>query len=706
MLRLSGRRLPVLLQTEAAECGLACLAMVSSYHGYRTDVGELRRRHSLSLKGATLAHLITIASSLGFTSRPLRLELDELRQLKCPAILHWDLNHFVVFKAVRGNKAVIHDPARGRKTLTLDEVSRHFTGVALELAPSHGFQRKAAPPIPAIWSLLGSWQGMLGVFTQILIFSLALEAFAILSPFFTQLIVDQVLVNEDQGLLTVLGIGFGLLAIINVAVGAFRGWVVAYLGSHVSFHSAGALMRHLVGLPLDFFSKRHVGDVVSRFNSLNTIQQTLTSGLIETMVDGVMVVFTLGVMLFYSIPLTLLVLGLIAGYGLLRFAAYRPLHTATEEQIVQTAKQQTNFLETVRGMQSIKVAGCELERHTQYQNLLADTINTTFTVSKLNIAFTTANGLLFGLGTIAVIWWGASEVMAGALSIGMLLAFISYASQSTGKAGALIEKGIAFRMLRLHAERVGDIVFTEPEVSAPLPRLGDTPIQGRIEIENLAYRYGDLEPHVLKDVRCCIEPGESVAIIGPSGCGKTTLVKLLLGLMRPTEGFIRIDGLDIQSLGLQEYRRHVGAVMQDDQLFAGTLADNISFFDPQADQAWIETCAKLAAIHDDILAMPMAYNTLIGDMGTVLSGGQKQRVVLARAVYRRPRILFLDEATSHLDVNRERLVNNAISQLNITRIIIAHRHETISSADRIIRLGTKDLEVFTSADKVSLRISP
>jgi ATP-binding cassette, subfamily B, bacterial CvaB/MchF/RaxB len=687
MLRLSGRYLPVLLQTEAAECGLACLAMISSYHGYRTDVGELRRRYSLSLKGATLAHLITIADGLKFTSRPLRLELDELLQLKCPAILHWDLNHFVVLKAVRSGKVVIHDPARGRMILTLEEVSPHFTGIALELAPNHGFQRKVAPPIPAIWSLLGGWQGMLGVFAQILVFSLALEAFAIISPFFTQLVVDQVLVNDDQSLLEVLGIGFGILAITNVLVTAFRGWTVAYLGSHVNFHSTGALMRHLVDLPLDFFSKRHVGDVVSRFNSLSTIQQTITSGLIETVVDGVMVIFTLGVMLFYSIPLTLLVLGLIVGYGLLRFAAYHPLHTATEEQIVQGAKQQTNFLETVRGMQSVKVAGCELERHTQYQNLLADTINSTFTVKKLGIAFSASNGLLFGLGTIAVIWLGASEVIAGALSIGMLLAFIAYASQSTTKAGALVEKVIAFRMLRLHAERVGDIVFTDVETPTPMPRLGVVPIQGRIEIENLAYRYGSMDPHVLKDVKFRIEPGESVAIIGPSGCGKTTLVKLLLGLIRPTEGAIRIDGLDIQNLGLHEYRRHVGAVMQDDQLFAGTLADNISFFDLQADQAWIEACAKIAAIHDEISAMPMAYNTLIGDMGTVLSGGQKQRVVLARALYRRPRILFLDEATSHLDVTREKSVSDAIRKLQVTRVIVAHRPETIRSVDRVLGLN-------------------
>lgn len=697
-----GRRLPVILQTEAAECGLVCLAMVSSYHGYRTDVGELRRRYSISLKGATLAHLISIAQSLQFTSRPLRLELEDLRLLKCPAILHWDLNHFVVLKEVRRKSAVIHDPARGRRVLGLEEISKHFTGVALELAPNSGFQHKRAPPAPAVWTLVGGWRGLHGILGQILVFSLALEAFAILSPFFTQLVVDQVLVNEDQSLLTVLGLGFGLLAIINVAVTALRSWVLAYLGSHVNFNSATALMQHLLRLPMDYFSKRHIGDVVSRFGSMNTIQQTLTSGLIEALVDGVMVIFTIAVMLFYSVPLTLLVLALIVVYGVLRLAAYRPLHRATEEQIIQTAKQQTNFLESVRGIQSVKVAGSEPQRHTQYQNYLADSVNAKFVVSKLNIWFTAANGLLFGVGTVGVIWWGASEVMAGLLSVGMLIAFISYASQSTGKAGALITQFIAFRMLSLHAQRVGDIVLTEPEVSASLPRLGNEPLHGQIEVADLAYRYGDMEPYVFQNVGFRIEPGESVAIVGPSGCGKTTLVKLLLGLMRPSGGSIKVDGLDIHGAGLADYRHRVGAVMQDDQLFAGTLTDNIAFFDPQADQEWIETCTKLAAIHEDILTMPMAYNTLVGDMGTVLSGGQKQRVLLARALYRRPRILFLDEATSHLDVLKEKYVSEAIGKLHITRVIVAHRPETARSADRVLEMapgssGVVELKVTGSA---------
>lgn len=676
-----------MLQAEAAECGLACLAMCFSFHGHRTDVGELRRHYSFSLKGATLGHLITIANGLGFTTRPLRLELEDLPKLTCPAILHWDLNHFVVLKTVRGGHVVIHDPGHGCRHLSIAEVSKHFTGVALELAPGHGFQTKAAPEIPAIWSLLGGWRGMSGALTQILVFSLVLEAFAIISPFFTQLVVDQVLVNRDADLLTVLGIGFGLLAIINVSVTALRGWMVAYLGSHLQFHSAAALMQHLVGLPLDFFAKRHIGDVLSRFNSMSTIQTTLTSGFIEALVDGIMVIFTIAAMLFYSVPLTLLIIGLIVGYGIIRFLAYRPLHTATEEQIIQLSKQESNFLETVRGIQSVKLAGAEGERHIQYQNRLANHVNATFLVNKLGIWFKGADDLLFGLGTVAVIWWGASEVMAGMLSIGMLIAFISYASQSTDKAGALIKKAIAFRMLRLHAERVGDIVFTQPEAVSRLQRLGQTPISGRIEVENLSYRYGELEVPALRNVSFCIEPGESVGVVGPSGCGKTTLVKLLLGLMRPSEGTIRVDGMDIQSPGLSEYRRNVGAVMQEDQLFAGTLSDNIAFFDAHADQEWIETCAKLAAIHGDILTMPMAYNTLIGDMGTVLSSGQKQRVLLARALYRRPRVLLLDEATSHLDIPTEKLVSEAVGELKITRVVVAHRPETMRYMSRILQLG-------------------
>lgn len=681
------RRLPVILQTEAAECGLACLAMAAGFHGYDVDLLTLRRKYPTSLRGATLANLMQVAVRLDLAPRPLRLELEHLPMLKLPAILHWNMSHFVVLKAVKRGKLVVHDPAHGECVFSLDEFSKRFTGVALELTPTQSFKPQTERQTLSPWRLWGHATGIKSILTQIFIFSLALELFAILMPFFMQLVVDQVLVSNDYNLLTVLGIGFLLLALVNVAVTALRSWVLVYLRTHLDFQMVNNLFGHLIRLPLNFFQKRHIGDIVSRFNSLKIIQQTLTNDFIEAVVDGILVFATLVVMFVYSRLLTIAVLAIVATYALIRHSLYKPLQRTTEEQIVRQAKSQTNFLETVRGAQSIKVFGREMSRQAVYQNLLADSLNAQVRVSKLSIAFTTINGALFGIGNIAIIWLGARAVLAGGFSVGMLFAFVAYKGQFTAKAAGLIEKYISYRMLALHGERVADIALTEPEENVDGLLAVDFAPAGAISVEDLSFRYDENEPPVLENISLTVDAGESVAIVGPSGCGKTTLVKLMLGLLLPTEGSVLLDGIDIRRVGLGEYRKLTGAVMQEDQLFAGAISDNIAFFDPALDQRRVEECAKLAAVHADIMAMPMAYNTLIGDMGTVLSGGQKQRVLLARALYRQPKILFLDEATSHLDVARERLVNEAIGKLNITRVIVAHRPETIRMADRVIDLA-------------------
>ncbi|WP_234407951.1 peptidase domain-containing ABC transporter, partial [Xanthomonas fragariae] len=297
--------------------------------------------------------------------------------------------------------------------------------------------------------------------------------------------------------------------------------------------------------------------------------------------------------------------------------------------------------------------------------------------------FSTASQLVFGLERIAVIWIGARLALDNVFSVGMLVAYLAYKDQFAMRVSGLIDKWIEFRMLRLHGERLADIVLTPPEDHHALPQ-ALPPAEPSIEVEELSFRYADGEPWVVKDCCFTIAPGESVAIIGGSGCGKTTLVKLLLGLLTPSAGTIRIGGHDLHKIGPRTVRSMVGAVMQDDQLFAGSIADNIRFFQPDSDQDRIEVAARLAAVHEEIVAMPMGYHSLIGDMGSSLSGGQKQRLILARALYRQPTLLFLDEATSHLDVTRERLVNEAVKHLQLTKVIMAHRSETIASADRVL----------------------
>jgi len=475
-----------------------------------------------------------------------------------------------------------------------------------------------------------------------------------------------------------------MLAAVQVALSALRSWVVLYLGTTLNLQWLANVFSHLLRLPVSWFEKRHLGDVVSRFGAVNAIQRTLTSSFVEALIDGAMAAATLAMMLVYSGTLAALAIAAVALYALLRWAFYDPLRRATEEHIVHTAKQQSHFLETVRGVQSIKLFGREGERRSRWLNLVVDAVNQDLATQKLGLGFRSANGLVFGVERVAIVWLGCLAVLDSAFSVGMLFAFMAYKDQFSARVAALVDKMIELRMLGLQGERLADIVLAAPEPESPPAPVDD--IEASLEVRGVSFRYSDMEPLVLLNCSFTVAPGESVAIVGASGGGKTTLLKILLGLLAPTDGKVLAGGIDIRKLGIDRYRKLVGTVMQDDQLFAGSIADNIGFFDPAPDHRAIEGCARMAAVHDDIAAMPMGYNTLIGDMGAALSGGQKQRILLARALYKQPRILFLDEATSALDVQKERAVNDAVRALALTRIIIAHRPETIASADRVIVL--------------------
>ena len=674
-----------IIQSEAAECGLASLAMVADAHGMCIGLPEMRRRFPMSLKGAKLGHLTCIAQQLGFSPRPLRLDMEDLGKLKLPCILHWDLNHFVVLSGVGKSKIRILDPATGERRLSYAEVSDHFTGIALELTPTPEFKPQKAAPAVTTRHLTGPIRGLWRALAQILALSVTLQVFVVLAPFFMQWVVDQVLVSADKDLLTVLGLGFGLALLLQVCIGLLRGWSVVYLSSRLGLQWMGNVFAHLLKLPLDFFEKRHLGDITSRMSSVQAIQRTLTTSFVEAIIDGLMAMVTLGLMLVYSWKLTLVTLLAVALYLGIRALAYRPVRDRTEQQLVAAARQQTHLLESLRGMQSLKVAGEEPQRRATYDNLMVDTVNQEVRLARMGLAFNSASQLVFGIERIVVVWVGALLALQNVFSVGMLIAYLAYKDQFAQRMGALIDKWIEFRMLRLHGERLADIVLTPPEEihGSENPPPGES----GIVVDNVSFRYAESEPWIVKDCSFIIEPGESAAIVGPSGCGKTTLIKLMLGLLKPESGSIRIGGLDLHQAGPRNLRAIIGTVMQDDQLFAGSVADNINFFDPDHDPARIEAAARLAAVHEEIVAMPMGYHSLIGDMGSSLSGGQKQRLILARALYRKPRLLFLDEATSHLDVTREQLVNAAIQQLDLTRIIVAHRPETINSADRVLTMA-------------------
>jgi len=681
----SRNSLPIILQSEAAECGLASLAMVACYHGYQTDLVSIRQKFSISLEGATLLDIMGFAEQLKLSTRPLRIELEDLDALQTPCILHWDLNHFVVLKKANEKRIVIHDPAKGEKTLTLEEASKHFTGVALELTPTKDFEKQESKPTLRFSDFWSRISGLKRSLLLIFLLSLLLQVFTLAAPYYIQLVIDDVVLTGDTSLLTVLAVGFFLVLVFEIATNALRGFTLLHFGNQMNIQLGANLFHHLVRLPISYFEKRHMGDVVSRFGSLQQVKQLLTTGVIEAIIDGLMAIITLAMIFFYSPTLSAVVLVAVFAYAGVRIAMYKPYRAISEQEIMARAEENSNFMETVRGIQTIKLFGSEVKREGQWQNRYANAINQNIRIGNFNIGYDAVNRALFGIENIVVVYLAAHLVIQGGFSTGMLFAFMSYKRQFMEKTANLIEKFIEFKMLGLHFERIADIALTEKEDLQPA-NIKRHSIEGDIEIKGVSFAYSDATPNVLDNLSLKIKAGESVAITGPSGCGKSTLLKLLLGLNKAKSGEVLIDGVPLEQIGARQYRQQIAAVMQDDELLSGSVSDNIAFFDSPVDMERVVYCAQLAAIHDDIAQMPMGYDSLIGDMGSSLSGGQKQRIILARALYKQPKILFMDEATSHLDTNLEADINEAVSRLDITRVIIAHRKETIASADREIKL--------------------
>jgi ATP-binding cassette subfamily B protein RaxB len=682
MLNFSGkRRLPVILQSEACECGLACLAMIASFYGHRIDLNTLRRQHLFSLNGVTLKSLVEIARHLKLASRAVRLEPDDLKQLKLPVVLHWDMNHFVVLKSVKSNGVILHDPAVGEKRISWVEACKHLTGVALELTPTSDFERKDERSRLGLSTFLKQASGAKHALIQLLALSFALELLVIAGPFYLQLTVDEVIARGDVDLLVVLALGFALVAVLTVAVTWLRSVIVVFLQNSLHFAFGARLFHHLIRLPLSFFEKRHIGDVLSRFSSVEPVRNLISEGLILALIDGVMAAATLVIMFLYSVKLALIVLGIFLIYSVIRFSLFWVLRSLNENAIQMKAKETSNFVD------------------------FADSVNADVRLERANAAFEAVNRFLFSVENILVIYLAARLALEGSFTIGMIFAFITYKQQFISKANLLVEKALDFGIVGLHLERLSDIALTPIEVGHDRP-LFARPISGAIEVRNLSFRYAESEEFVLQNVNFSVGAGHFVTISGPSGCGKTTLMKILVGLLQPTSGEVLIDGLPLTTFGVRTYRERIAAVMQEDQLLSGSIAENISFFATPIDEERMIRCAQMACIHDEIFKMPMAYNSLIGDMGSSLSGGQKQRVILARALYRQPSILFLDEATAHLDSSNERRISEHLRALNITRISIAHRSEMTLGADLTVRVAGCEGGLFVQSSVQPAHLTP
>ncbi len=677
-------KVPVVLQNEAAECGLACLAMVASANGYRTSLTELRRRFRTSATGMNLKTLMDIADALGLTSRPVRLELNDLGNLKLPAILHWNMDHFVVLVRARRDQVLIHDPARGRRWVRQGEIDRSFTGVAVEFARSQHFAPRKSAERVRLAGLFQSVRGLVASITQIFLLALAMQLLALLLPVINQLIIDEAITKDDIGLLNVLVEAMILLVVTTAAINMLHGLVGIYLTTQISFQMRTNLLRHVMRLPVSWFEKRHLGDILSRFASLGPVQQILLNAAPVSALNLIIVVTTLGMMAVYAPLLAVIELVGILGFLSIRFLAFPHIRRQIEEALHLDARVQTIFLETIRSIRTFKLFGHERERVAMWQNEQAELVNNQVRLSRFLLFGGTGTTILSGLQRIVIWFLGARMVIGGDLSLGMLFAFQAYALQFGAAAHALIDQVFAFRTMRLHLERLADIVHAETEAGVDAPFDPRRRIAGSLAMDKVSFRYGENDPWILRDASFEIEAGELVCIRGPSGQGKSTLLKLLLGFEDPQEGRILVDGTDLRGFGIRTFRGHVGAVLQDDTLLAGTIAENISFFDAKAGDERVIAAARSAQIHDEISGLPMGYHTLTGDLGSTLSAGQRQRVLLARALYRAPSILLLDEGTANLDPAKEDAIMTAIEALPITRIVVAHRERAARNATRYL----------------------
>ena len=685
------KSLPVVLQTEVTECGLACLTMIGRYHGHDIDLNVLRKRHLISMTGASLKSIMAIGSTLQLAARPLKVELDQLHKLQLPAILHWDLNHYVVLKSVKGNKVHIVDPGIGLRVMSLSKVSDHFTGIALELSPTAEFSPQEArlkPHLSLLWSRL---VGLKRAIFQTLTLSIILQIIVITAPFYLQLVVDGALAQKDYGLLKALALGFGGLMILRAISEAVRSWAILIYGNQMSLQMVGNVFRHLIRLPTSYFEKRHVGDIISRMGSTVPIQEALTQTIVSVLIDGVMAILMLVILYIYSPLLGTIVLISVVLLTLSTLLIYPHLRRTQEEAIYAKAIENTHVIESIRASTTVKLFGREAQREAAWRNLYTDFINANVEYGKFTIWQKFAETLLTGLQIVIVVWAAAKMMMpvgnsdGNGFTLGMLVAFLAYRQYFTDSVTQLLQKGIEFRLLSLHLDRLSDIIFSEEEDLEE--QSGDVPdLTGAIELENISFRYSDTDRWIVKDYSLSLTPGSMTTLTGLSGGGKTTLLKLILGLYQPTSGRILINGQPLSEIGIQNWRSQIGVVMQDDKLLSGTIADNISFFDPEMDMKKVVEAAKKAQIHDEIAAIPMNYTSMVGDMGSILSGGQKQRVLLARALYHDPKVLFLDEGTANLDSKTEKIIVEIIAQMPITRVIVAHRPAFIKASDRVLTI--------------------
>ena len=677
------KRIPAVLQSEQSDCGLACVSMVLQYHGLAYGLRELRHRHGGGGRGMRMSEMLEIVDEYGLEADPYSVEVSELDQLCCPAILHWDGAHFVVLERVARGEAEIVDPRSGRRTLSIEELAKHFSGSALEVRSTGKLSARTFNSKYSIVSFARSIKGLASAAALLIILSLSMNLAVMVSPVLMQWIIDDVALSGDMRMLALVVGAMAFSAAFQVVAGCARSFALIVISNSVSRQWAKGIFGSLLLKKWSFLQHRSLGDITSRVSSLQAIQRALSNGVIEALLDGALAVVTFVVLCLYSWKLALVTLAFVGVYAVSRQMTVSPLRQKTEDQLKAGAEQQSYLLQMLRSFTTIKANGLEQWSRRSYSDLVDDASASEYRVARANVLYALYAQLPIVIERLVIIALGVVLVFQGSFTLGMLVAYLAYKDQFGQRTVSFIDKLSELRALHVHVERVADLIDVEDEPAAPLG-------ESVSSIESLVFRNVSFNYHrseaILLDCSIEIRKGDFIAIVGESGVGKSTLLKLALALIEPTGGEILVNGIELSRINKASYLKQVGSVLQEDSLLSGTLLENIAIGDADPDVSRVHKVAAAMCIHDDILAMPMGYRTRIGDISDGLSGGQRQRVLLARALYRRPSLLVLDEATSDLDVGSEKSVSSALKDAKITTILVAHRPETIRSAEKVLEL--------------------
>lgn len=684
-LGLGRKRIPAVQQTTTTDCGAACLTMVLGHLGKQLPLAEVRKVTGSGRDATNAEALLAAGRWFGLRGRGVRADtVEALGSLDPGAILHWRFNHFVVLEGLRSDGLHIVDPAGGRRVVSHLEARRSFTGVALLFEPAEGFEpEESGARRTGIQRYLQPLLARSGSLARVVVTSVLIQLFALAVPLLIGVLVDRVVPQQDMDLLAVLAVGLAGLVVFNLLASLIRSHLLLELRTRLDAQLTLDFVDHLVGLPFAFFQERSAGDLILRMNSNATVREILTAGALSTVLDGLLVSLYLIVLFVASPKMGLLVLVLALLRVVLLFATRRRQKELMSRSLETQSSSQAYQVQMLAGMETLKASGSEHRAIEHWSNLFVDTLNVSLARGRLQALL---DALLAGLAVaspLAVLLYGARLVFAGELTLGEMLALNALAAGFLTPLTQLVTTAFQFQLLDSYLDRIEDVMQTpreqEPGAGRPAGRL-----RGGIRLERVSFRYGPAAPLAVREVSVEIPPGSFVAVVGRSGAGKSTLANLLVGLYRPSEGRILFDDMDLEELNLQSVRSQLGVVPQHPYLFGLSIRANIALADPTLPLGRVVDAAKRARIHDEILAMPLAYDTLLADGGTSLSGGQRQRLALARALLQQPAILLLDEATSALDALTESAIQRELAQLRSTRIVVAHRLSTIQDADLIL----------------------